>query len=126
MVKPPGGEPQIQDYLKLFLTAVNEGKLTLDKLVRITSYNPARIFGVYPRKGVIQVGSDADLTIVDMKREETITDETTYTRVGWTPYHGRKVKGAPVYTVVRGKVVMQDGKVVGKPGGGEFITPVGR
>lgn len=124
MWKSPGGEPQIQDYLKLFLTAVNEGKLTLDKLVRITSYNPARIFGVYPRKGVIQVGSDADLTIVDMKREETITNETTYTRVGWTPYHGRKVKGVPVYTIVRGKVVMEDGKVVGKPGDGEFITPV--
>ncbi|MBI2989397.1 MAG: dihydroorotase family protein [Deltaproteobacteria bacterium] len=126
MWKSPGGEPQIQDYLKLFLTAVNEGKLSLDKLVRITSYNPARIFGVYPRKGTIQIGSDADLTIVDMKREETITNETTYTRVGWTPYHGRKVKGAPVYTIVRGKVVMQDGRVVGKPGGGELITPVGR
>ncbi|OGQ68230.1 MAG: dihydroorotase, partial [Deltaproteobacteria bacterium RIFCSPLOWO2_12_55_13] len=93
MWKSPGGEPQIQDYLKLFLTAVNEGKLTLDKLVRITSYNPARIFGVLPRKGVIQVGSDADLVIVDMNKEETITNETTYTRVGWTPYHGRKVKG---------------------------------
>ena len=124
MWQSPGGEPQIQDYLKLFLTAVNEGRLTLDKLVRITSYNPARIFGVYPRKGTIQVGSDADLTIVDMKKEETISNETTYTRVGWTPYHGRKVKGVPVYTIVRGKVVMQDGKVVGKPGDGEFITPV--
>lgn len=126
MWKSPGGEPQIQDYLKLFLTAVNEGKLSLDKLVRITSYNPARIFGVYPRKGVLQPGSDADIVIVDMKREETITNETTYTKVGWTPYHGRKVKGAPVYTLVRGKVVMQDGKVVGKPGDGEFITPLGR
>ncbi len=124
MWKSPGGEPQIQDYLKLFLTAVNEGKLTLDKLVRITSYNPARIFGVSPRKGVIQVGSDADLVIVDMNKEETITNETTYTRVGWTPYHGRKVKGVPVYTIVRGKVVMQDGKVVGKPGDGEFVAPV--
>jgi len=124
MWKSPGGEPQIQDYLKLFLTAVNEGKLTLDKLVRITSYNPARIFGVLPRKGVIQVGSDADLVIVDMNKEETITNETTYTRVGWTPYHGRKVKGVPVYTIVRGKVVMRDGKVIGKPGDGEFVTPV--
>ena len=124
MWKSPGGEPQIQDYLKLFLTAVNEGKLTLDKLVRITSYNPARIFGVLPRKGVIQVGSDADLVIVDMNKEETITNETTYTRVGWTPYHGRKVKGVPVYTILRGKVVMQDGKVVGKPGDGEFVAPV--
>ena len=126
MWKSPGGEPQIQDYLKLFLTAVNEGKLTLDKLVRITSYNPARIFGVLPRKGVIQVGSDADLVIVDMNKEETITNETTYTRVGWTPYHGRKVKGVPVYTIVRGKVVMQDGKVIGKPGDGEFVAPLGR
>lgn len=126
MWKSPGGEPQIQDYLKLFLTAVNEGRLSLDKLVRITSYNPARIFGVYPRKGVIQPGADADLVVIDTKREETITNETTYTRVGWTPYHGRKVKGAPVYTIVRGKVVMQEGKVVGKPGDGEFITPAGR
>ena len=73
---------------------------------------------------MIQVGSDADLTIVDMKKEETISNQTTYTRVGWTPYHGRKVKGVPVYTIVRGKVVMEDGKVVGKPGDGEFITPM--
>lgn len=124
MWKSPGGEPQIQDYLKLFLTAVNDGKLTLDKLVRITSYNPARIFGVCPRKGIIQPGSDADIVIVDMDREETITNETTYTKVGWTPYHGRKVKGAPVYTILRGKVVMQEGKVIGKPGDGEFVTPV--
>lgn len=124
MWKSPGGEPQIQDYLRLFLTAVNEGKLSLDTLVRITSYNPARLFGVYPRKGVLQPGSDGDIVIVDMDREETITNETTYTRVGWTPYHGRKVKGAPVYTIVRGKVVMENGKVTGKPGDGEFITPV--
>jgi dihydroorotase len=124
MWKSPGGEPQIQDYLSLFLTEVNRGKLTLDKLVRITSYNPARTFGVYPRKGVIQPGSDADLVIVDMKREETISNETTYTRVGWTPYHGRKVKGVPVTTIVRGKVVMQEGKVIGKPGDGEFVIPV--
>lgn len=124
MWKSPGGEPQIQDYLKLFLTAVNEGKLTLDKLVRITSYNPARIFAVYPRKGIIQPGSDADIVIVDMKQEETISNETTYTRVGWTPYHGRKVKGVPMCTLVRGKVVMENGKVVGKAGDGEFITPL--
>ena len=126
MWKSPGGEPQIQDYLKLFLTAVNEGKLTLDQLVRIASYNPARIFGIYPRKGTIQAGSDADLVIVDMKKEETITNETTYTRVGWTPYHGRKVKGVPIYTILRGKVIMENGKVTGKPGDGEFVRPARR
>jgi dihydroorotase/allantoinase len=124
MWKSPGGEPQIQDYLRLFLDAVNQGKLTLDTLVRITSYNPARLFGVYPRKGVIQPGADADLVIIDMNKEEVISNETTYTKVGWTPYHGRKVKGAPIRTILRGKTVMEDGKVVGEPGGGEFVKPV--
>ena len=62
--------------------------------------------------------------IVDMKQEETISNETTYTRVGWTPYHGREVKGVPICTLVRGKVVMENGRVVGKPGDGEFITPI--
>ena len=124
MWKAPGGEPQIQDCLRLFLTAVNEGKTTLDQVVRLTSYNPARIFGVYPRKGVIQVGSDADLVIIDMDKEETISNETTYTKVGWTPYDGWRVKGVPTHTIVRGKVVMQNGEVMGEPGYGEFVKPV--
>ena len=124
MWKAPGGEPQIQDCLRLFLTAVNEGKTTLDQVVRLTSYNPARIFGIYPRKGVIQVGSDADLVIIDMDKEETISNKTTYTKVGWTPYDGQRVKGVPTHTIVRGKVVMQNGDVVGEPGYGEFVKPV--
>ncbi len=124
MWKSPGGEPQIQDYLRLFLTEVNRGKLTLDELVRITSYNPGRIFGVSPRKGIIQVGSDADLVIVDIKKEETIRNDATYTKVGWTPYDGRKTKGAPVATLVRGKIVMDKGHVVGNPGDGGFVPPL--
>jgi len=124
MWQSPGGEPQIQDYLRLFLTEVNRGRLTLDQVVRLTSYNPARRFGVYPRKGVIQVGSDADLVIVDMTKEETIQNKTTYTKVGWTPYDGQKVKGAPIATIVRGKVVMENGNVIGKPGDGEFVPPI--
>ncbi len=124
MWRSPGGEPQIQDYLRLFLTEVNRGRLTLDEVVRLTSYNPARRFGVYPRKGVIQVGSDADLVIVDMTKEETIQNKTTYTKVGWTPYDGQKVKGVPIATIVRGKVVMENGNVIGKPGDGEFVPPV--
>ncbi|MFB3062325.1 MAG: dihydroorotase family protein, partial [Candidatus Binatia bacterium] len=124
MWRSPGGEPQIQDYLRLFLTEVNRGRLTLDEVVRLTSYNPARRFGVYPRKGVIQVGSDADLVIVDMTKEETIQNKTTYTKVGWTPYDGQKVKGVPIATIVRGKVVMENGNVIGKPGDGEFVPPI--
>jgi dihydroorotase (multifunctional complex type) len=125
MWQSPGGEPQIQDYLRLFLTAVHEGKLTLDTLVRITSYNPARLFGVYPQKGTIQPGADADLVIIDMNKEETISNETTYTKVGWTPYHGQKVKGVPIRTILRGKTVMEEGKIVGKPGDGRFVRPLG-
>ena len=124
MWRSPGGEPQIQDYLRLFLTEVNRGRLTRDEVVRLTSYNPARRFGVYPRKGVIQVGSDADLVIVDMTKEETIQNKTTYTKVGWTPYDGQKVKGVPIATIVRGKVVMENGNVIGKPGDGEFVPPI--
>jgi dihydroorotase (multifunctional complex type) len=124
MWKAPGGEPQVQDYLRLFLNEVNRGRLTLEELVRLTSYNPARIFGLYPKKGTIQIGSDADLVVVDMEREETIRNETTYTKVGWTPYHGRHVKGVPILTMVRGKVVMENGAVIGKAGDGEFATPL--
>jgi dihydroorotase-like cyclic amidohydrolase len=120
----PGGEPQIQDYLRLFLNAVHEGKASLDTVVRITSYNAAKIFNVYPKKGVIQPGSDADMVIIDMNKEEMITNETTYTKVGWTPYHGRKVKGVPIRTILRGKTVMQDGKIIGQPGDGELVKPM--
>jgi dihydroorotase-like cyclic amidohydrolase len=63
--------------------------------------------------------------MVDMNREETISNATTYTKVGWTPYDGRRVKGIPTRTIVRGKVVMQEGEVIGEPGYGEFVTRVG-
>ena len=119
-----GGEPQIQDYLSLFLDAVNQGKLSLDRLVRITSYNPAKVFNIFPKKGVLLPGSDADMVIVDMNKEEVISNDTTYTKVGWTPYHGRKVKGMPIRTILRGKTVMQDGKIVGQPGDGELVKPL--
>jgi dihydroorotase/allantoinase len=79
---------------------------------------------VYPRKGVIQPGADADLVIIDMNKEEEITNETTCTKVGWTPYHGRKIKGAPIRTILRGKTVMENGKILGKPGDGQFVPPL--
>ena len=65
------------------------------------------------------------MVIVDMNKEEVIANETTYTKVGWTPYNGRKVKGVPIRTILRGKTVMQDGKIVGKPGDGQLVKPVG-
>lgn len=119
----PFGCPQLEHYLSVFLNEVSKGSLTLDQLVRASSSTPAKIIGVYPRKGVIQVGSDADLVVVDLKKEKTLTSERVYTKVGWTPYEGRRVKGVPVMTVRRGEVIMEDGMVKAKKGSGMFVAP---
>jgi dihydroorotase len=125
MWKAHGGAPYVQDYLSLFLNAANEGRITLARIVELGSEIPAKRFGFYPRKGVIRVGSDADLVLVDLNRKRTITKEKDYSRAGYNPFEGWKVKGVPVHTVVRGTVVMENEKVVGKPGFGRFI-PVER
>lgn len=120
----PFGSPQLEHYLSVLLTAVNNGELSLSQLVRVVCTNPARIVNVYPRKGSIRVGSDADLVVIDMKREKTLSGERLYTKVGWSPYEGKKVKGLPVMTFVRGELVMENGKVLAKPGDGKFISPI--
>jgi dihydroorotase len=66
------------------------------------------------------------MVIIDMNKEAVISNATTYTKVGWTPYDGRKVTGVPIRTILRGKTVMEDGKIVGKPGDGEFVRPMPR
>jgi len=111
-----------QEFLPLMLTSVNEGKTTLENLVKLTSENPAKHFDIYPKKGSIQIGSDADFTIVDLNKEDVIKTEKMLTKSGWTNWDGYKVKGIPVYTIVRGTVVMENGKVIGKPGFGKLVT----
>ena len=124
MWKSPGGTTSLEWYLSLFLTEVNNGRLGFERLVQLTSENPARIFGVYPRKGAITPGSDADLVIVDMKKDRVLSGDKMYTKVGWNPYAGREVKGLPQTTLVRGTVVMENyGIVIGKPGFGEYVSP---
>lgn len=111
----------IQEFLPLMLTAVNEGKITLEKLVQVTSENSSKFFGLYPKKGSITVGADADFTVIDLGKADVIKNEKVLSKCGWTPWDGYKVKGVPVYTIVRGKIVMEDGEVIGKPGDGEFM-----
>lgn len=119
------GSPEIETMLPLLLNKVNEDKLSLETLARVTSETPAKIFGVYPKKGTIQVGSDADIVIVDLKRFVTIDRNRMYSKAGdLTPYDGWKVKGWPIMTILRGEVIMKDGEVMGKPGNGEFISPL--
>ena len=120
----PKGTPVLQDYLRLFLDAINREKLTLDTFVKLASENPAMRAQIYPRKGAIEVGSDADLVILDMKKEYTIREEKVYSKCGWTPWNGLKVKGSQEIVFLRGKVITNEyDKVVGAPGQGEFVKP---
>jgi len=113
----------VETSVPLMLTQVNEGKLSLTAYVKAASESPAKLFNIYPKKGAIQVGSDADFTIVDMEKEGIISSEKLHSKTKVTPFDGWKVKGLPVYTIVRGKVVMKNGEIVGKPQG-EKIEPI--
>jgi len=115
----PSGMTGVQTLVPIMLDHVNAGRMTLERFVDLTSAGPARIFGI-ARKGRIAVGYDADLTIVDMKRRETISNRWIASRAGWTPYDGKSVFGWPVATVVRGREVMRDGEIVG-PSTGEAV-----
>jgi len=117
------GNAIIEWYGHLLLNEVNKGNITLEKLVQVTSENGAKIFGFYPRKGSILPDTDADFTICDLNREWTISSEKIYTKCQLNGYHGRKIKGKVTHTIVRGKVIMEEGKVIGQPGYGKFILP---
>jgi dihydroorotase/allantoinase len=80
------------------------------------------IYGLVGQKGFLRVGNDADLIFVDMKHERHLEDRQILSKCGWTPYHGKETAGDVVLTMVRGKVVMRDGKVIGEPGWGRFVT----
>ena len=117
----PPGMPGLDTSIPLMLTQVSKGRLSLERLVELYSVNPAKILGIYPRKGALQVGSDADITIVNPKKEGIIRCDELYTKNQLTMFEGRKVKGRPVATFVRGTIVMQDGEVIGKSGYGKSI-----
>ena len=115
----PSGMTGVQTLVPLMLDHVNAGRLTLLRLVDLTSAGPARLFGI-ARKGRIAVGYDADLTVVDLKRRETITNRWIKSRAGWTPYDGLEVNGWPMGTFVRGTRVMWDGET-SVPARGEAV-----
>ena len=117
----PNGMPGLETYLPLLLNGVSEGWLTLERLSAISSERPAQIYGIYPRKGAIALGSDADLVIVDMSKEVKISNDDQITACGWTPYDGMHVKGWPTMSIIRGNIVMEDEQVLSKQGSGLFI-----
>lgn len=114
----------IEHMLALYCTEINgQGRITLGRLVELFSTNVAKHVGVYPRKGTLQIGSDADITMIDMDRHMTIGDEPLKTKANNSPYLGMKVQGVPLHTLVRGRFVMENREMVGEAGYGEFIVP---
>jgi len=106
----------------MLLHAVNQGKLSLEQLTRAYSEMPARLLGLFPRKGAIRIGADADLVMVDMEQEHTLSNDKIISKAGWTPFDGLRVKGRPVMTLLRGEVVAENGKVTAQPGTGRYLT----
>ena len=115
----PSGMTGVQTLVPIMLDHVNAGRLSLERLVDLTSHGPNRIFGM-AGKGRIAAGYDADLTVVDLKRSETITNAQAGSKAGWTPYDGKRVTGWPVGTIVRGMRVMWEGAIV-TPGQGRAV-----
>jgi dihydroorotase len=116
--KAISGFPGVETSVSYFLThGVNAGRMTLRQFVRATSEGPAKAWDMYPQKGAIQIGSDGDLTVVDLNKEGVIRDDDLHSKNHVTPYDGDSVKGMPVATIVRGRLVLRDGELVGSPGG---------
>lgn len=107
----PSGMPGVQTLVAVMLTHVAGGRLTIERLVDLTSHGPNRIFGL-AAKGRIAVGYDADLTVVDLKAQRTIRNEDMATRVGWTPFDGFEATGWPIATIIRGRAVMREGEIL--------------
>jgi dihydropyrimidinase len=119
----PNGVPGLGSRLPIvFSEGVSKGRIDACEFVRLTASNPARLFGLYPRKGTIAPGSDADLVIWDAKKRVTITNALLQHVIDYTPYEGLEVTGWPVATIRRGEIVMLDGKVQAAPGSGQFLA----
>lgn len=118
----------------LFSEGVNKGRIDVSRFVEVTSTNMARLYGLYPHKGTIAVGSDADIAIWDPELEKEITDKTTHDMTGYTPFEGRTVKGWPVKVLSRGRVIVEDGELHAERGSGrqakrempDLARPLGR
>jgi dihydroorotase len=106
------GFPGVETQMPLMLTEVNSGRMSICDYVRRSAFNPARIWGLYPHKGNLQPGADADLAMVDLDREHTIRDAEIQSRSKISPWNGRRIKGLPIHTLVRGRFIMKDRALV--------------
>jgi dihydropyrimidinase len=119
----PNGIPGVETRLPiLFSEGVSKGRISLQRFVALTATNPAKLYGLYPRKGSITIGGDADLALWDPDRCVTIRQADLHHGPDYTPYEGMTVTGWPVRTILRGRTVAQDGAVTGAPGDGDILS----
>ncbi|MBI4409127.1 MAG: dihydropyrimidinase [Gemmatimonadetes bacterium] len=120
--KIPNGAPGIETRMSLaYDGGVGAGRISLNRFVELTSTSPAKIFGLFPRKGAIAPGSDADLVVFDPNKEQVLSARTHHMKVDYNPYEGRKVKGVPEVVLSRGQAVIENGKFLGRAGAGQFL-----
>src|ERR1700733_6664144 len=120
--KIPNGGPGIEHRISLVYSGGGQGgKFSANRFVQLVSTAPAKLFGLYPRKGTVAVGSDADLIVFDAAEEQTISVKTHHMRVDYSMFEGTRVKGVPKTVLSRGRVIVENGKLVGKVGAGEFL-----
>ena len=120
--KIPNGAPGVETRMALlFDGGVAQGRITANRWVELCATTPAKIMGLFPRKGTIAVGSDADIVLWDPKATQTLSAKTHHMRVDYSPYEGRKVKGKAITVLSRGEVIVADGKFLGRKGRGKFL-----
>ena len=119
----PAGLCGVETMVPLLLNEVNKGSLTLNDFVRLLSESPAKIWGIYPQKGNLHPGADADFTVADMQKTSVISANALHSKSKTSPYDGMEVKGKPIATIVRGFFIMKDGILTGKKGYGNLVRP---
>jgi dihydropyrimidinase len=117
----PGGAPGVEARIPLMFAEVANGRITLEQLVSLCCANPARLFGLYPKKGVIAVGSDADLVLIVPDLKKPLVHDMLHENCDYTPYEGFSLTGYPVLTMSRGEVIAQTGRFIGQKGRGRFL-----
>jgi dihydropyrimidinase len=120
--KIPNGAPGIETRMSLVYDGgVRPGRISLNRFVELTSTSPAKIFGLFPRKGTIAPGSDADIVVFDPGKQVTLSVKTLHMKVDYNPYEGRQVTGAPETVISRGRVIVDGGQFTGRAGSGSFL-----
>jgi len=117
-----GGFIGVETLLPLLLDCVAKDRTSLERAVRISSENPARLYGLYPRKGSLEVGADADFALVDLKASYRLSDSALHSKHPVSPYNGWRVRGRPVATYVRGLCVVREGESLSSPAG-QMLRP---